>query len=828
MSTTLPAGSPAPGSPAGSGHYPSAYLAPAPTAPAPPTHGAPGVAGAPGQPLGAVPSPARRRPRPVGAFLTSRSERPTLAQRVSLIALVLGTGVLYLWNLGINGWGNAFYAAAIQAGSQDWTAFLFGSSDAGNSITVDKPPASLWIPALSVRLFGLSSWSILVPEALMGVASVWLLYATVSRVSGRWAGLLAGAALATTPVALLMFRYDNPEALLILLTVAACYATVRAVQASTPAAAAARAEAKATRPRWRRPLGPVGWLVLTGVFIGFGFLTKQLQAVVVVPTLALAYLLAARVGWGRRVLHLLAAAAAMVVSAGWWVALVELWPADSRPYIGGSQSNSFLELTFGYNGLGRLNGEEEGSVGNQWGTPGLLRLVSGNYVSQISWLLPVAVLLFVGALVMMVRSRAWRSDAGRARIGAFIALAGWLVVEGLTISLMQGITHEYYTAILAAPVAGVVAIGAAWLWESGGWGASITLGLAVVVAALTGWWALASAGWGVWWGGVATALALVAGLGVALRPLLRRRDAVSWDRPVGYDGGVPAAFAPDAAAAGSGAGAGHGSVGLAAGHPGGAAPGGARRWAPRLLAGAAGLAVLGALGAQSAFAASTTTVVKTGSIVYAGPSDRMGMGGGRGGGPGGQGGFGGQRGGQGPNGQGGTPPAMPGGQGSPGQGSTGQGTSGQNGTGSNGATGQGGFGGSAERGGMGGGAGGLLGASAPGTEIVKLLQENAGDYRWAAATTGSQNAAGYQLATQASVMPIGGFNGTDPSPTLEQFKAYVERGEIHYYLASGSGLGGGRGGSDGTSSQISSWVQENFTATTVDGVTVYDLTQPTG
>ncbi|MDR2254908.1 MAG: glycosyltransferase family 39 protein [Arthrobacter sp.] len=814
MSTTTPDSSPLPSRP-----EPAAYLAPEATPPGHPTPGpvpaapaglaAPAGPLAPGRPHGVGRSASHGGHRPP-SFLTARAEKPTLAQRTSLVALLLGTGVLYLWNLGINGWGNAFYAAAIQAGSQDWTAFLFGSSDAGNSITVDKPPASLWIPALSVRIFGLSSWSILVPEALMGVASVWLLYATVSRVSGRWAGLVAGAALATTPVALLMFRYDNPEALLILLTVAACYATVRAVQASTPAAAEARAAAAANRPRWRRPLGPVGWLVLTGVFIGFGFLTKQLQAVVVVPTLALAYLLAARVGWGKRILHLLAAAAAMVVSAGWWVALVELWPAGSRPYIGGSQNNSFLELTFGYNGLGRLNGDEDGSVGNQWGTPGLLRLVSGNYVSQISWLLPAAALLMIAALVMLVRSRAWRSDAGRARIGAFIALAGWLVVEGLTISLMQGITHEYYTAILAAPVAGVAAIGAAWLWESGGWGASITLGSAVVVAAATGWWALASAGWGTWIGGVATLLAVLAGLGLALRPLLRRGDGVEWDAPVGYDSPLSAASLPDGAGAASSR----------------TRPSAARRWAPRLLAGFAGAAVIGALGAQSAFAASTTSVAKTGSIVYAGPTDRMGMGG-RGGGPGGQGGFGGQRGGTGgpgtQGGQGGTPPAAPGGQGSS-QGSTGQGSTGQ-GSSTQGTTGGGGFGGSSERGGT-GGAGGLLGASTPGDEIVKLLQENAGDYRWVAATTGSQNAAGYQLAAQASVMPIGGFNGTDPSPTLEQFQEYVKQGEIHYYIASGSGMGGGRGGSDGTASQISSWVAENYTATTVDGVTVYDLTQP--
>ena len=197
---------------------------------------------------------------------------------------------------------------------------------------------------MSVRFFGLNTYSILVPQVLMGVASVFLLYATVARVAGRRAGLLAGLVLALTPVALLMFRYNNPEALLVLLMTAAAYSLLRAMQAIGGRA--------------------LSWMLLTGALLGLGFLAKQMQVLLVVPGFAAAYLLTARVRWGQRVWHLLAAGAAMAVAAGWWLVLVELWPASDRPYIGGSQTNSILELTFGYNGLGRINGSEVGSVGN--------------------------------------------------------------------------------------------------------------------------------------------------------------------------------------------------------------------------------------------------------------------------------------------------------------------------------------------------------------------------------------------------------------------------------------------------------------------------------
>ena len=199
--------------------------------------------------------------------------------------------------------------------------------------------------ALSVRVFGLSSWSILVPQALMGVASVGLLHATVRRTTGSAAaGLIAGAVLALTPVAVLMFRFNNPDALLVLLLVGAvAYATLAA--------------------RLRADGGPpVRWLALGGALVGFAFLTKMLQAFLVLPALALVYLLAAHdPGAASGSATCSSRSARWSLAAGWWIAIVELWPASRRPYIGGSQNNSILELTLGYNGFGRLTGNETGS-----------------------------------------------------------------------------------------------------------------------------------------------------------------------------------------------------------------------------------------------------------------------------------------------------------------------------------------------------------------------------------------------------------------------------------------------------------------------------------
>ncbi|WP_203987305.1 glycosyltransferase family 39 protein, partial [Virgisporangium aurantiacum] len=377
--------------------------------------------------------------------------------RPALLALLAATAVLYIWGLSANGWANAYYAAAAQAGSESWKAWFFGSFDASNAITVDKTPAALWIMGLSARIFGVNSWSLLVPEALMGVATVAVLYAAVKRWHGPVAGLIAGAVLATTPVATLMFRFNNPDALLVLLLVGSAYATVRALEHAS-----------------------VKWLMFAGALVGFGFLTKMLQAFLVVPVLALVYLVAAPTGLGKRCWHLLAAGGSMILAGGWWVAIVELWPASSRPYIGGSQNNSILELTLGYNGLGRLTGEETGSVGGGgggWGETGPGRLFNAEIGGQIAWLVPAALILLVAGLVVTARTP--RTDRVRASL---LLWGGWLVLTGAVFSQMQGIFHAYYTVALAPAVGALVGAGA--MLVAGRWR---NLVLAATLLVSVGW-----------------------------------------------------------------------------------------------------------------------------------------------------------------------------------------------------------------------------------------------------------------------------------------------------------------------------------------------------
>ena len=384
--------------------------------------------------------------------------------RPAVLALLAATAVLYLWDLSASGDANSFYAAAVQSGSHSWKAWFFGSLDSASSITVDKPPASLWVMGLSARIFGFTSWSLLVPQALEGVAAVGLLYATVKRVSGPVAGLIAGAALAVTPAAVLMFRFDNPDALLVLLMVAAAYAVTRAL------------EYAGTR-----------WLLFAGVLIGFAFLTKMMQGFLVLPAFALVYLVAAPASLRRRIGQVLAAALAVVVGAGWWVLIVGLWPASSRPYIGGSTDNTVLNLVFGYNGLGRLFGSSGGGGGGGAG----FQLRRGHRpraaCSAARWatrspgcsLRPWS----PWSPALWATGRAPRTDRTRA---ALILWGGWLIVTGLVFSYMQGTIHPYYTVALAPSIAGVVAVGGAALWRRRD-ELTARLGLSAIVLAAGGW-----------------------------------------------------------------------------------------------------------------------------------------------------------------------------------------------------------------------------------------------------------------------------------------------------------------------------------------------------
>ena len=658
---------------------------------------------------------------------------------VALGVLMAAASFVFLWNLDASGYANEFYSAAAQAGSVSWEAFLWGASDSGLAITVDKPPAAIWLMALSVRILGLSSFAILLPQALLGIASTYLLYAIVRRSWGNFAGIVAGAVFITTPVAALMFRFNNPDALLVFLMIATVGCTLRSLE--YPAS---------RQGNLKRTL----WLVLGGICVGFGFLTKQFQVLLVLPGIAIALFALSPTTLPQRFIDAALALAAVVLSAGWWVLLTVVVPSGSRPYIGGSQTDSFLELTFGYNGLGRLSGNEVGSVvpgaggtaqGGMWGETGLFRLFGSDFGDQISWLSLIAFAAIVIAVVFILRrKRAGATDRStRTALASTIVFGVWFALTWLVFSFMAGIFHQYYTVALAPGLAALVAIGAHCLRET--IDQAPTRALAFVLIALSSLWGcvlIARSGWNEWLG----ALVLVAGFassGVGLCSALyhdgrkNRRD---------------------------------------------------RRRDKTILTAALAIGVVAVMLGPAVWTGCTIASGYHGSIVTAGPTSTM---------------------------------DAPGNQGGP---NDDQGDGADEGSTEHGAA-SGQPGGDDEAHGAGGSQpSGLLGGGSSNDEVAALLKEDADQYRWSAATCGSQSAAGYQLASETPVMAIGGFNGSDPSPTLEEFKEYVEAGLIHYYISS-NGTGGSQMGGSNASSEIEQWVEQNFTATTVGGTTIYDLTK---
>ena len=393
--------------------------------------------------------------------------------RPALVAVTALAAFLYFWHLSINSYANTYYSAAALAASESWKAWFFGSFDAGSFITVDKPPLSTMLMGLSVRLFGLSSLSILAPQALAGVATVVVLFQAVRRSFGPVAGLIAAVVMALTPVAVLMFRFNNPDAVLTLLLVCAAWAVVRGFE----------------HGRFR-------WAILASVLIGLAFLTKYLQAYLVLPAFALVWLVAAHGSLRRRVAGLAIAGVATLAASGWWVVIVDSIPAAIRPYIGGSTNNSTLDLLLGYDGLSRIFGFLRGRFGIDGGgggvdggggagfggTPGLFRLFNSEFVGQISWLIPFAVIALIAGLVIHARAR--RTD--RARAG-YLLWGGWFLVTAGVFSYMSGIIHPYYTVALAPAIAALVGAGTVDLWRLRSRSIVGGIGLAVAVLVTAFW-----------------------------------------------------------------------------------------------------------------------------------------------------------------------------------------------------------------------------------------------------------------------------------------------------------------------------------------------------
>jgi 4-amino-4-deoxy-L-arabinose transferase-like glycosyltransferase len=455
----------------------------------------------------AVPSATPPASADAAASATARAQTPAQRRRlalarhpwarhVGLLVAVLVSAVMNLHRLGQNGYANIFYSAGVKSMLRSWQDFVFVSFDPGGLVTVDKPPLALWVQAASAKAFGFSPLSLLVPEAIAGVLAVALLYAILARRLGPLAAFAGALALAVYPSFVAVSRDNGVDPVLILLMIAACGAGLRACESG----------------RWKA-------LVACGVLVGLAFNVKTLAALLVVPGIAVAYLLCAPVSVRLRLVQLAAAGCAMLVVAFAWIAFVDLTPASQRPYVGSSTNNTELGLTFEYNGFGRVEGQAGGP--NQTsvlpgayvpatrqravndaaraqlpagvnvprppplpavhtppgretrpipfgGPPRLLRLFGHGLGDQAGWLIPFALFGLIGlvALTLFMRGEApagsssWGRMRRDRRLATAIVLGGWFVVEAVLLSLSKGIVHPYYVSALAPGTAAMAGAGA--------------------------------------------------------------------------------------------------------------------------------------------------------------------------------------------------------------------------------------------------------------------------------------------------------------------------------------------------------------------------------
>jgi len=348
-------------------------------------------------------------------------------------------GFLYAWNA--TGNLEIYYAAAVRSMSTSWHDFVFASFDPAGTISVDKLPGAFWVQALSVRVFGLHAWAIVAPQVIEGMASVLVLYRVVRRLSGPLAGIVAATVLVLSPATVLLNRGNVPDTLMVLLLLLAADATVSAIIS-----------------------GRVRSLIVAGILVGLAFQAKMIEAWLVLPALALAYLVGAREAIGRRVARLAGAGAIVAAVSLSWMALVSVWPASDRPYVDGSSANSIFSQVFVYNGFGRLDQASPNqlltkAIGLTLGStpPGWHRLLSGANGRDTAWLIPAALVALVACLLVS-RRRDGLLRAATAMWGT------WLVVLLVVFSASTTI-NPYYTAALSPAIGALVGTGLALAWE---------------------------------------------------------------------------------------------------------------------------------------------------------------------------------------------------------------------------------------------------------------------------------------------------------------------------------------------------------------------------
>jgi len=403
----------------------------------------------------------------------ARTREGRLAWIAGFSVSVAAAAVLDTVRLAQNGYGNIFYSAGVRSMLRSWHNFFFVASDPAGLVTIDKPPLGLWIQAASAKVFGFAPLSVLLPEALMGIAVVAVLFVAIAKRFGTLAALAAGLSCAAFPSFVAVSRTNNVDTALILLMLLACVTAIRACESG----------------RWRS-------LLLSAALIGLAFNVKTLAAYLAVPGIALAYLLCAPTSVRLRIVQLLAAGVLAGAVSFAWIAAVEATPASKRPYVGSSTDNTELGLTFSYNGFGRVEGQAGGPGSTREHTPppappepakgadpnvgryplpipfggpqGPLRLFGVGLGDQGGWLLPFAFFGLLAALALLWLLQRFGAAAEREpllateplalpaagrrrdpRLASVIVLGGWFAVEAAVLSLSKGIVHPYYVSALA-------------------------------------------------------------------------------------------------------------------------------------------------------------------------------------------------------------------------------------------------------------------------------------------------------------------------------------------------------------------------------------------
>jgi 4-amino-4-deoxy-L-arabinose transferase-like glycosyltransferase len=680
-----------------------------------------------------------------------READPAWSRPLLWLVAVLAGGLTF-WGLTRNGYANSYYAEAAQAASHSWKAWLTNAVDTSGSDSLDKGPLSNMLMGLSGRLFGFSTFTMLAPEALCGVGAVLLLHNAVKRTLGHRVALLAALMLALTPIFVAMSRFDNPDALLVLLEVAAAWALVRALQSGC------------TRD-----------VLLCGLFVGLAFNVKMLQAYLIVPGLALTLLIAGQGTIRRRLAQLLAGGAAMFFVSFLWYATMMLIPAADRPWVGDTTDNSWFSLIFGANGLSRVSGESSGPGGgaNFGGAAGPLRLFNSIVGGQIAWLLPLAV---VGlALGLWTYRRSPRTDLRRS---AYLLWGGWAFVSWAVFSFSKGIFHPYYTTALAPAVAVLAAGALVVLWDrsrdSVAWSVALAVGL-IGTAALAAALLDRASGFVPFLAPAVMAIAVLAACALLLARVTSLLGSTSIRNKVALAAaaaGLVAMLAGPTAYSLATVGktlsggdplAGPASAELGSGGPGGGAPGGGFGRGIGLRAGGLpGPAGLRHLGAGAPSGGVPVGAPPAGTEAGAGsPSNLFGNGVRAGAGT---------SGGANAAGSAGAPPTR-----------ALAGASRSSGTGAR----------------LGAGAG--IGAG-PGANVSKALisylKTHQGKATYLVAAVGSSTAGPIALQSGRNVIDMGGFMGSDPAPSLAKLKRFIDSGQLHYVLLS-SGSGGGTDGAAG-------------------------------